>query len=165
MTIVQTLKPCKGCLKLSKIFSKGCCLACSKKTFKAIKHTSVRGVAKRQEERSEYPEFFIEAIRRFKLNPYCTETGKRIWDISSVNCAHLYPKRKYKSVALNFDNLICLSWEMHTLLDRYLDTMQLNKIEEEMPNTWKVIKEKVGLLKDKVLEIGKLRTFLENQFL
>lgn len=165
MTIIQKLKPCKGCLKLSKIFSKGCCLACSKKTFKAIKHTSERGIEKRKAVRSEYPEFFIEAIRRFNLHPYCVETGERIWNISSTSVAHIFPKRKYKSIATDFDNIICLSWEMHTLLDRYLDTMQLNKIEEEMPNTWKVIKEKVGLLKDRVLETGKLRTFLETEFL
>lgn len=165
MAIIQKLKSCKSCQLPSKIFSKGCCLACSKKTFKVIKHTSVRGVAKRQEERSEYPEFFIEAIKRFNLHPYCTETGVRLWSITSVNIAHLYPKRKYKSVAVDFDNVICLSWEMHTLLDSYLDTMQIDKIKEKMPNTWKVIKEKVVLLKDKILETGKLRSFLETEFL
>jgi hypothetical protein len=163
--IIQKLKPCKSCQKLSKIFSKGCCLSCSKKTYKPIKKTTERGLAKRKEERSEYPEFFQEAIRRFNTDPYCVETGKRIWNMSSVNCGHLYPKRKYKSVSVDFDNIICLSWEMHTLLDGYLDTMQIDKIKEKMPNTWKVIKEKVLLLKDKILETGKLRDALEREIL
>ena len=163
--ITQKLKPCKSCQKLSKIFSKGCCLPCSKKSYKPIKKTSERGLAKRKEERSEYPEFFIEAIRRFNLHPYCIETGNRIWGISAVNICHLLPKRKYKSVAVDFDNVICLSWEMHTLLDGYLDTMQIDKIKEKMPNTWKIIIEKVTILKDRVLEIGKLRTMLEKEVL
>ena len=54
---------------------------------------------------------------------------------------------------------------MHTLLDGYLDTMQIDKIKEKMPNTWKVIIEKVTILKDRVLEIGKLRTMLEEEIL
>ena len=140
-------------------------MPCSKKSYKPIKKTSERGLAKRKEERSEYPEFFIEAIRRFNLHPYCVETGHRILNLSSTSIAHLYPKRKYKSVAVDFDNVICLSWEMHTLLDGYLDTMQIDKIKEKMPNTWKIIIEKVTILKDRVLEIGKLRTMLEKEVL
>jgi hypothetical protein len=165
VAIIQKLKTCKGCNKNCKIFSKGFCLPCSKKSFKSIKRTSDRGAEKRKEERSDYPEFFQTAIEQFKQHPYCAETGKRIWGVTSVNCAHLYPKRKYKSVALHFSNLICLSWEMHTLLDSYLDTRQLDKIEKEMPNTWEVIKRKVIILKDQVLETGKLKTLLEEKIL
>lgn len=163
--ITQKLKPCKSCQLPSKIFSKGNCLSCSKKTYKPIKKTTERGMAKRKAERSEYPEFFIEAIRRFNLHPYCVETGQRIWNVSAVNTCHIFPKRRYKSVSVDFDNVICLSWEMHTLLDGYLDTMQINKLKEKMPNTWKVIIEKVTILKDRVLETGKLRTLLEEEIL
>ena len=134
------------------------------KTYKKAKPITEKSLAKRREERKGLPEFFTYAIEELKKNPYCQETGEYIYNVSALNCAHIFPKRRYKSVALNLDNIILYSWNSHTKFDNLLDAMDFKSLEKEFPNSWPVVLSKVKLIIGQVTEHGKLVSKFENYF-
>jgi hypothetical protein len=134
------------------------------KTYKKIKPFTERGVAKRKELRKDFPEFFINAIEKLKLSPFCKESGEYISNISAINCAHIFPKRTYKSVATNFENIILFSWENHAKFDALLDCLDFERLAVEFPNSWPIVLKQVKSILGNVTECGKLHSKFKNLF-
>lgn len=111
-------------------FSKGRCKYCASKSYKGFNPPKIK-------DKTELNDFYEEAINIAKKHPYSFETGEYIGDITRANIAHLFPKRKYKSLATNHDNVVLLTLEQHTIFDDYLDKMQLDKVQKFFPNTYK----------------------------
>ena len=70
----------------------------------------------------------------------------------------MFPKRRYKSVATNDNNVVYLTWQEHTDFDRYVDTRDLEKLETFFPKTWNRMKKVLPLVE----ENGKLKEFVNN---
>lgn len=157
MSIVQKDKICKSCGELKKIFSRGRCKFCAtKEDSKPLRKASPKAAEKRKEERKDFPKFFQDAIEKLKLNPVCQETGAYIYNPSSVHCAHIFPKRKYKSIACNIDNIIFLTWDKHTELDSYLDCMDMDRVRERFPKVFNIMRDRFLTLEPLIEEQGKL---------
>lgn len=148
----QKKKICKSCSKETYIFSKGECLNCSRKRY----------VSKRSEDRKERRQFFKVGVGK---SDYCVETGAYIQSLSSGNLCHILPKRSYKSVETDVNNIIILTLEQHHKLDRYLDSIDLQGLKENMPKSYEFIKSKFADLKEKVTETsGKLYNEMVKEF-
>lgn len=136
------MRECKKCGKLSKIFSQGECLNCSK----------LRYIKNRKEKRKERHTFFNSRIGNSGV---CVESGTVIKELKSSNVCHIFPKRIYKSIETNEDNIIILTAEMHSKLDMYLDNMDLGGLKENMPKSYQYILDKFAVLKDSIKETDK----------
>ena len=73
------------------------------------------------------------------------------------NICHLYPKRKYKSVAEDNDNIIYLTADEHTRFDYLLDTMDFSRLLDEFINVWLLAARRMRDLAPRVEEDGKLK--------
>jgi hypothetical protein len=105
--------------------------------------------------------FFEAHINFLKSNPFCFETGERIYDPSRLNIAHLFPKRKYHSVEDHSSNVVYLSWDAHTRFDRLVDTNNFDKLQKEFPKSFERMKKVLPLVEEK----GLLKTKLEEWLL
>lgn len=85
------------------------------------------------------------------------ESGQIISNPSRMNICHIFYKRTYKSVEDNLDNYVYLTGEEHSALDRLLDILDFETIQNEFPNSWKIICERVKILLPQVKETGKLK--------
>jgi len=90
-------------------------------------------------------------------NPVCQESGRNLVSFSNFNMCHIFPKRKFLSVATDPRNIIVLELNYHTKLDNYLDKMDLASVEEHFPNSWPLIKERVLEMWESITEEGKLK--------
>ena len=109
------------------------------------------------ERRDKLNKFFEAHIDFLNQHPYCYETGERIYDPSRLNIAHLFPKRKYRSVEDHNANVVYLSWDAHTRFDRLVDTNNFDRLEKEFPKSFARMKKVVSLVE----ENGILKTKLE----
>jgi hypothetical protein len=165
MGIKQKLKPCITCGIPSLIFSKKQCKNCAQKTYKKIKPFTERGVAKRKELRKDFPEFFINAIEKLKLSPFCENCGHKINAnyLAQNNVAHCLNKSKYVSVATH-----PLNWVALCDSKDYVDAARSCHAEFDsnlekrlsMP-VFKIAQEKYFLFSDKCLESGKEKNLYE----
>ncbi len=87
-------------------------------------------------------------------------TGAYIANPGVCNVCHLYPKRRYKSVARDDDNVIYLTLDEHTRFDYLLDTMDFDRLSSEFGGLWDRIAERMAILAPRVEENGKLKTRL-----
>lgn len=95
--------------------------------------------------KENYQEFF-ELVLKDKKNIHCQNCNRLIREPSIFNCAHIFPKSIFKSIARNFLNILFLCEDCHgqydsswknaskmncwpTALHRYL--MLKSKIEED----------------------------------
>lgn len=154
--IKQKKKICKNCGKETYIFSKGRCKNCALKTYNPLSSIN-RGTKK-----ESYTDFFNQCLNT--LPPIDEETKHPIYNFSKFNICHILPKRRYKSVAKNIDNIVVLSIDNHTRFDYLLDTMQFNRLEKEFPNIWNIIKERLIKVIPQVTESGKLLQNLKEYF-
>lgn len=128
-------------------FSKKRCKGCASKSY--AKASTIPKKTKKT-----YTSFFKECA--IVLPNFCQESGKPL-NINAFNCAHIFPKRKYKSIDEDFDNIIILDLQHHTTLDNHLDKMEFDKIKEKLPNTYKIIMERLDILLPSITETdGKL---------
>lgn len=134
-------------------FSKKRCKFCASKSYK-----SPSKKIKPKENKECLDKLFKDAIKKYTLKPYSEHDGTYISNISRINIAHLFYKRKYKSVACLMDNVMLLTWEQHTELDRLIDTNNIEEIEKRFPKIWLRIKKVLPL----VHEQGKFKTAVNN---
>lgn len=87
-------------------------------------------------------------------------TGKPIYYPSAANICHLYPKRRYKSVATDDRNVVYLTLEEHNMFDRLLDCMEFDRLLKEFGGVWIKIARTMTDLAPEVEEEGKLKTSL-----
>tara|TARA_Y100000289_G_scaffold62954_1_gene72863 strand:+ start:106 stop:522 length:417 start_codon:yes stop_codon:yes gene_type:complete len=124
--------------------------------------TPIKKSFKVDKERKEKLNKFFEAHVNFlKSNPFCFETGERIYDPSRLNIAHLFPKRKYRSVEDHSSNVVYLSWDAHTRFDRLVDTNNFDRLQKEFPKSFERMKKVLPLVEEK----GLLKTKLEEWLL
>ena len=93
--------------------------------------------------------FFGAHVARLSMTRR-SATGAYITCPGISNICHLYPKRKYKSVAEDNDNIIYLTADEHTRFDYLLDTMDFNRLLEEFDDTWLLAANKLTALVPKV---------------
>jgi len=146
-------------------FSKKRCKFCANKIYK-LKQNKITKTKRLSEtpqkstEKDELVSYYQKAIKLSKKHPYSFETGSLITNISGVNIAHLFPKRKYKSVATNLDNFVLLTWDEHTEFDNLLDRMDFDRLKVKFPKSFQKLTEVLYKYQD-ILEEGKLK---ENLF-
>lgn len=63
-------------------------------------------------------------------------TGRPIFIPTVCNVCHILPKRWYKSVAEDGDNIVFLTDEEHDNFDRYLDTLDFESLEKQFGKVW-----------------------------
>ena len=122
----QKKKICKACGKETFIFSKGECVYCAKKRY--VKKKTVKRVDRRK--------FFKVMTGKSGL---CVESGAYIKELKSVNICHIFPKRTYKSIETDENNIIILNHDNHPKLDSYLDRNDIAGLKENMPNSYSYI--------------------------
>lgn len=147
--IERKRKVCKGCELLKFIFSKKMCKNCASKDYKGLKPKT---------KREGYTDFF----NSFGDVGVCQETGQKINNLKNANICHIFPKRKYKSISRDKDNIIILTWQNHILLDTFLDAMDLESIKNLMPNSYEYIIAKAESLLPIIEERGKLYFILKD---
>jgi hypothetical protein len=155
---MTNLYKCKECGRLVPIRSKGLCPACRETQRREQGETTMQTRVHTKKGGEELKGFFDRHIELLKKNPYSYESGRKISNSSRMNIAHLFPKRKYKSVACDDNNVVYLTWQEHTDFDYYVDTRDLEKLETFFPKTWMAMKKVLPL----VVEQGKLYDFVEN---
>lgn len=146
--IRQKKKICVSCGTETYIFSKGRCKFCAQKEYN-----------KPKKEKVDNSDFFAEFQKT--ATPICRENNKPIYNLSKLNFCHIFPKRKYKSVAHNSDNIIIYSWAKHTLFDDYLDKMDIEGFIQAFPNSKDEVISKVKKLLPILKEHGNLRNKFE----
>lgn len=153
--IVRKKKICTGCGREEYIFSKGRCKTCSLQSYGPIQKSLPK-----KNEKSGMAEFFQGVLA--SNAPFCKETGRRLSPFSHFNCCHIFPKRIYKSVATDPDNIIILSLDMHTRLDNLLDRMEVQKLPEAFPNSWPEMRGKIESLLPRITETNKLKIIFDD---
>lgn len=99
---------------------------------------------------STYFEKHIEALYKFKRSE---ESGESIPYPSNLNICHLFPKRNHKSVQAHETNCIYLTWDEHSKLDnQYLDRHDFSGLEKAFPNSFKLIVERMRIVRASVTE-------------
>ena len=139
-------------------FSKKRCKWCASKSYNNPKKISEKSAIKKQTQsniRNIYFETLIPLCKRSE------ESGTPIYEANRVNICHIFCKRTYKSVQANLDNHVFLTSDEHARFDQLLDTFKFDKLEEEFPNAWKIVLERVKKLLPFVEENKKLKIKFE----
>lgn len=149
--------PCERCGRMVAIRSKGLCPACRAKELPPKGRTAIRAKAKPRGR--SLAVFFGAHVAKLSMIRR-SATGAYIPCPGVSNICHLYPKRKYKSVAEDNDNIIYLTADEHTRFDYLLDTMDFSRLLDEFGNVWLLAARRMRDLAPKVEEDGKLKTRL-----
>lgn len=161
------LYPCEKCGRMVPIRSKGLCPSCRSKE-KPIKKSYIKNKPAGGDKKSNpgLSGFFLYMLGKLELMK-TSLTGKPIPLPTVCNVCHILPKRYYKSVAMNEDNILFLTDEEHTRFDYLLDCMEFKKLETEFRFVWKVALKRIyKMLSEGVIEEnGKLiNNIIENYF-
>ena len=114
------------------------------------------------ERKDKLNKFFYAHIEFLSQHPFCYETGEHIYTPSRLNIAHLFPKRKYRSVEDHSDNVVYLSWDAHTRFDRLVDTNNFDRLEKEFPKSFARMKKVISLVEENGILKTKLEEWLTN---
>lgn len=149
--------PCDRCGRLVAIRSKGLCPACRSMDMPRKERKPMRG-GRRPKGVGLAPFFnthlsFLEGVRK-------SITGSPIPYPTVSNVCHLYPKRRYRSVAENDKNIVYLTIDEHTRFDYLLDTMDFDRLLDEFGGIWLAIARRMMDLAPEVKEQGKLKISL-----
>lgn len=170
----QKKKICKNCGNEEFIFSRKRCKRCAtiedtkplnRAPIVQKKYTIPKQTQKNKKYRISQSairnEFFENMIEKFNQNPVCSETGLFINNLSRWNICHILPKRTYKSVQCEEDNVILFCVDKHTEFDKYLDTFDFKSLEEKFPKSWLKVCKQVKNLLSLCKENGKLKIQFE----
>ena len=167
-------KVCRGCKLNTFIWSGGRCLACVTRTVSdgtqkeptkyPLKRLPLQSKAKLKSKRKGKPkvvrDFYAKMTKDYEGGYHSFESGRAISNVSAVNMAHIFPKERYKSLAVNPLNIIILTWEEHTDFDSLLLKHDFSKLEAKFENSWVNICERVIKLLPLCEENGKLKSAL-----
>jgi hypothetical protein len=162
--IKQKKKTCVICGDETYIFSKHRCKPCAmKQDAKPISRSNITIKSKPKPKNKELSTFFeqqIEILSKFRRSE---ESGLSIPYPTNVNICHLFPKRTHKSVEAHSMNCIFLTWDEHTKLDKqYLDVNDFAGLEKAFPNSWKLIVERMRIVRASVTEKTKFVETFDN---
>lgn len=156
------LYPCKECGSMVKIRSKGLCPKCRyKQRDRECKLKPQSKNIQKVEEKSSLNVFYSSMIAIHSSNPFSIESGKYIYELDRSNMCHILPKRTYKSVSCNADNIIILTIEEHARFDQLLDCLEIDRLMSEFPKTMRIVIDKIKKVLPLCRENGKIRTALE----
>jgi len=166
----RKLYPCKECGAKVPVRSKGLCPPCrelqrrsqGEETMMTRKTPIKKSFKVDTERKDKLNKFFDAHIEFLTQHPFCYETGERIYAPSRLNIAHLFPKRKYRSVEDHNDNVVYLSWDAHTRFDRLVDTNNFDRLEKEFPKSFARMKKVVSLVEENGILKTKLEEWLTN---
>lgn len=155
--MLSKLYPCKKCGRLVLIRSKGLCPACR---AKEMPNKTVQ--RKKREGLSDFYKEMLEVLESSRMS----YTGKPIHSPTVCNVCHILPKRIYKSVAQDRDNIIFLTDEEHTKFDRCLDCLEFKKLESDTPIVWRRVLQQIKKMLDdgKIQERGRLINAIEETY-
>lgn len=134
---------------MTTIRSHGLCQGCRAKelgrssTFKRTK-----------KKKTGLPDFYKEMLDVLRESGM-SWTGRPISIPTVCNVCHILPKRWYKSVAEDKDNIVFLTDGEHDDFDRYLDTLDFENLEKQFGKVWEravrmvLQMEKEGKIKEK----------------
>jgi len=134
--IQQKKKICTECGNEAYIFSKKRCKSCAMRSYSKPKQQTNKQREKKKEqskERNVYFDYYIQRCNRSE------ESGTHIYSPTRANICHILDKGRHKSLQANLDNYIYLTMDEHTTLDNHLFKLEFDKIEEKLPNAWKII--------------------------
>lgn len=155
------LYKCEKCGRLVPIRSKGLCPSCRSKELppKEKKNITVKKKANRGKKNvnPELSGFFcsmLEVLSESRMS----YTGRPIYYPSVCNVCHILPKRWYKSIATDKDNIVFLTEDEHTRFDRFLDCLEFDKLENTFPIVWNRALSQIKLMLDegRIQEKGRL---------
>lgn len=132
--IQRKKKICKVCGNEDFIFSKGMCKFCASKNYKAPSTT-----IKPKKNKMDLDNFFIQKIEQLLRLGKSEESGKKIPHPTRANICHILDKSRHKSVAYHPDNYVFLTIDEHSRFDRLLFEHEFAKLQQEFPNSWKII--------------------------
>ena len=142
-------------------FSKKRCMSCSRKSYGKPKKITTNTSIKKKKRQEELDVYFTYHINR------CThseETGLPIHNPGRESICHLIDKGRHKSMQSNLDNYIYLTLQEHNILDNRLFKNEFEKLEDELPNAWKIACERynklIPLCQEKTKFIEKLSIYL-----
>lgn len=154
--MIRKLYECKECGRKVIILSKGLCQVCRSKTKPAAR----RKPRKKSHNYSGFYRACIEELFTIKISEY---SGRSIIYPTTCNICHILPKRTYKSVAENRDNIVFLTEEEHSKYDKFLDCIDLPGLRVSMPGLYDLTIRRVSKMIDqgKIIERGRLIYELE----
>lgn len=152
----RRLYKCKECGREVVILSKGLCPGCRSRQLPKKQVKPIRARPKKKEK--SYSSFYAECLGILSERRMSDFSGKHIPIPSVCNVCHILPKRRYKSVAEDMDNIIFLTDEEHTRYDYLLDTLDLDTMKKESPLLYFLTLTRFQSLRlsGKVKETGKL---------
>ncbi|MEN6292340.1 MAG: hypothetical protein ABFD07_10065, partial [Methanobacterium sp.] len=129
-----------------------------------VKKYSIKAITpKRKEQKSKergcLGAFFEFHLTNLEKNPKSEESGTFIDEPTTANIAHLLPKRKqggFPSVQCHLDNCVYLTLSEHTRFDKLLDERDYKKLEQEFPNSWEIVCQRLRKLLNIALERNKM---------
>lgn len=147
-------------------FSKKRCKSCAQQSYAKIqpKNKTSRTTINRTEQRGCLKEFFERHVEILQQFPRSQNTGEFIPHPSIFNICHLIPKSKAISVACNDYNVIYLTIDEHSLMDDCIFKHDLTKVKEQMPNVYRLMKEKLTEILPLTVERNKMFDYLCEEF-
>lgn len=113
----------------------------SKKRKNLPPRTAPTTKEKRKLKKDALSTYFIHHIGRCG---YSENSGVRISQPNKANICHIFPKSNHPSVQANLDNCIYLTLDEHTQLDQWLFKHMFDKVEQNMPRAWELIKQRIA---------------------
>jgi hypothetical protein len=149
-------KICSECSREDYIFSKGRCKQCAQKsyTMKSKDKVTKPRMSLSTKEKKKLKSDVLSTYFTYHLNR-CRKSENSHIPISNptkANICHIFPKSNHPSVQANLDNCIYLTLDEHTQLDNWLFKHEFNKVEENMPIAWGIIKTRISKVEKLVLE-------------
>lgn len=156
--IARRMIPCERCGKPVAVRSKGLCPACRRMELREAGSQRERKPIKatRKAKDTDLSWFYGRHIQRLR-EIGMSLTGRRIINPTVSNICHLYPKRRYVSVAMDDRNVVYLTAGEHTRLDYLLDTMDFDRLSAEFGKAWDIMSGMMVSLAPEVIENGKLK--------
>lgn len=141
------LYECVKCGRMVRVRSKGLCAFCRPR----ISKSPSRKVRKKKESMCSFFESVINSFQRISV-----ESGVMIYDFSKKNMCHIFPKRTYKSVSEDINNIIPLTFSEHHEFDYLIDKGDIDKLRDKFPNVCNIIRSRKNYFIDKVTERGRI---------
>lgn len=156
--MITKKKICKSCNTEQYLFSRGRCQNCARKEdYKPIKKQTLKNKEYKKVNSSIRDEYFDY---HQPLCKFSEESGSPIYNVWRGNICHIFPKRTYKSVQGDIENVVYLTNDEHTEFDRFLDTFDFKSLEEYF-SCWPLVLERVKILLPRIKENGKLSIMFE----
>lgn len=156
---------CNSCGREVAIRSKGLCPVCRSKELPPKPIKRITSKTNKKNVNPDLSGFFCAMLEKLGESRM-SYTGAPIHFPTVCNVCHILPKRYYKSVATDEENILFLSDSEHERFDRLLDCLEFDKLEQEFPIVWKRALDQIRSMQkqNKIKEVGKLIIAIEERY-